>query len=513
MRKKLISVILVAGMTVGLVTGCGQTENASSSTAQGSEETQKSSIVEKEEQNKEPIIISWYLPKVDDDMAQEEEVEEAINEVIFKETGAKVDFHFIDQAAYTEKMSTIIQAGEEFDICFTCSWLNPFAGLAQGGAFADISGMLEEYAPDILAKTLDYAWKGVTINGAVYAIPGQSPYASTTSNVVKRDLVDKYDFDYKNVKSLRDFEPFFELLIENEPGITPALIIAGGELYPFVSDRYTDNSVPGLIFDEELQEFVYELDARSEHYEIMYDWYQKGYIAKDAAAKTAYYDEAISGKYAVMMCTGSYDPNEEKSSAAYGFDCAEICVGTSNVVTGNVIGAMNAISVTSKNPEKALEVLNLIWSDPELSNTIAYGIEGINYTVDEERTAEIGSKSIIPQSGDEQTWAIWHNWVGPLWDQWDSTWNRKDALAAMDEANRNGAPSSTLGYFFDSTGLETEVAAVSATIQELKPILSTGSMPDYDQYMADAKAKLEQNGLDKIREEANKQYKEWKAGQ
>ena len=41
------------------------------------------------------------------------------------------------------------------------------------------------------------------------------------------------------------------------------------------------------------------------------------------------------------------------------------------------------ISSTSTHPEKAMQVLNLIWEDPELSNTLAYGVEGVDYVIDE----------------------------------------------------------------------------------------------------------------------------------
>lgn len=43
--------------------------------------------------------------------------------------------------------------------------------------------------------------------------------------VFKKDLVEKYNFDYKSVQTLKDLEPYLETLKENEPGITPVLDI------------------------------------------------------------------------------------------------------------------------------------------------------------------------------------------------------------------------------------------------------------------------------------------------
>ena len=134
-----------------------------------------------------------------------------------------------------------------------------------------------------------------------------------------------------------------------------------------------------------------------------------------------------------MNCTGNYDETGKKSSDVYGFPCVETYIGQTVIGTGNLFDAINAISITSKHPEKAVELLNLIWKNRDLSNLLAYGIEGIHYTVNEERSKEIGDKSVTPKTGSEQTWAIWHNWIGPLWEQWDSTWNSKEALEKFQE--------------------------------------------------------------------------------
>lgn len=516
MKKKLLSIILASTMAVGLLAGCGQDSSTVKSSAE--KESEKSESVEKnsevKEEPKEPIIISWYCQKPIAKMEQEEEVEEYINEIIYPQTGAKIDFHFIDSGSYDEKMNAMISAGEEFDICFSCSWLNVFYDNAVRGAFMDITDLLPQYAPDILAKSDDYVWDTVTIDGAIYGIPGQGAYAQTASIVIKKDLVEKYDFDYENVKTYEDFEPFFEQILENETGVTPVLVTANRGMASFADSKYTDDSITGLVFDEEKQEYVtwLEKEDAQEYREVLYDWYGKGYIPKDAIAKTDFSAEAKSGKYAVLPSTGSYSADGEKSTTMYGFDCVEILASTSCITNGGVTSQGNAISATSKHPEKALEVLNLVWKDPEISNTIAYGIEGINYVIDEERSTD-EMKSIIPDAGDEQTWAFWHNWVGPLWDQWDSTWNRVEALEQMQQDNAMATAGSTLGFYFDNSSVKTEIAAVSSVLKEVKPVFSTGSMPDFDKYYEETKARLEEAGLEKIREEANRQFKEWKAKQ
>lgn len=519
MKKKLLSMMLTAAMTIGLLTGCGQdateSQTSKAETGQSSQESQsaESSTATKDEKSEEPVVISWYMPKCDDDMAQEEEVENAVNELLAERVGAVIDLKLVDSGSFSEKLNTMISAGEEFDICFTCSWMNDFNTNAANGAFADISGMLEELAPDILAKQEDYVWDCVTRDGGIYAIPGQGSYSTSKSLVFKKDLVEKYDFDYSSVTEWQDLEPYFETLAENEPGVMPVYLYSKDLGISYVSDRYSSGCAKGLNFDEQEQKYVKTLEAEEflERYRTVYDWYQAGYCDKDAATKTEFKEDCKSGKYAVMKDTGTYSADGEKSTSVYGFDCVEVYLGNTKV-GGSVLGAMNAISVTSKHPEKALEVLNAVWADPFISNTLAYGIEGVNYTIDEERSSEIGSKSVVPQAGDEMTWALWNNWVGPLFDQWDSSWNRIESLKEMQENNAKAEAEGTMGFVFDASELQTEIANVTSAWGEILPVLNTGTMPDFEQYIENANKKLTEAGLDKILEEANRQLAEWKAG-
>ena len=210
---------------------------------------------------------------------------------------------------------------------------------------------------------------------------------------------------------------------------------------------------------------------------------------------------------AVMCNTGYYSEDGSKATAAYGFPCVETSMGVRPIITKS--GSINCISSTSKNPEKALEVLNLIWKDPYLHNTLAYGVEDIDYTIDEKRSAEIGEKSVIPNSGNMQTWCIWHNWLGPLWQQWDSGWNRRESLDQMRELNETAAISSALGFRFDPENVKTEYAKVSSVRNEYDKVFNTGCMENYEEYLSDARKKMKNAGIDAVIAEVNKQFKQW----
>lgn len=465
-----------------------------------------------EKKDSASTTIHWYMVKPIDTMEHQEEIEKLANEKFEKECGVKVKFHFLDNAAWDDKMNVMINSGEEFDICFTASWTNKFIDNARKGAFLDISDLLDEYGQDIIAKSDPRVWDAVTLDHKIYAIPSQAPMSSSSSIVYKKDLVEKYNFDYKSVKTLKDLEPFLKAIKENEPGVTPMLQTASGGIAGYISNEYTDDQIKGLDFSESQQKFVNvaELPGTVERWQTLSDFYKKGYIPADAATRTEYLADAKTGKYAVLKPTGAYTETGEKSSTQYGFPCVETYMGNSSISNGVVTSSMSAISSTSKHPEEAMKVLNLVWKDSDLSNLLAYGLEGVDYVIDEERSTD-EMKSIIPNAGKDQKWAIWHNNLGPLWDQWDSSWNRKEALEQMQAENQRAIVASTLGFYFDPSNVSAEYAAVASTVKEYTANLNVGCVADVDAYIEEYRAKLKQNGIDKLIEEANRQYDEWKA--
>lgn len=451
--------------------------------------------------------IHWYLPKAVENMSEQENVENKANEIFVDKVGAKLKFHLLDRSAYADKMNVMIAARDKFDFLLTGN--DNYLINMRKGAFSDVKPLVEKYGPAIMAKVDPKAWEAVTFEGKQFAIPGQNQYSIPAVMVFKKEFIDKYHFDYNAVTQLKDLEPYLEKIKQNEVGITPLLNIAANS----VTERPQEHITPicsGVAYDENEEVCKLDMDfpENIENIKLLNKYFQKGYIAKDAATKTDYMAEAKSGKYAVLPNVGAYSKDGSKSSSVYGFPCTENLMGYIPLRTQTMIAAMTSLSSTSENPEKAIQLLNLVWEDSNLSNMLAYGLEGINYEVISGKgTPEM---SVVPKAGKEQTWAIWHNWLGPLWDQWDSPWNSKESLLAMQENNKSAKSSKLIGFLFDPEPVKNELAQIGAIGKAAGPVLSTGSMPDVDEYIAALQKKYKDAGIDKVLEEANKQVAEWK---
>lgn len=477
--KKILSLTIAAILAITALSGCGKKE---------------------EEDN---AVVTMYMPKAIDSVASYDAVMAKVNEMIQEKLGCTLDLKLIDMGNYAEKINVLVSSGEPMDL-FYLSDNTTYLNYIRQDSVLQLDSLLKKYGKAILEKVDDAAWDMVRYKGDIYAVKNNGTYSVANSIVFKKDLVEKYGFDYKNVNSLQAMEPYLKTIKENEPKVYPYAGQSGK-----TSQRYV-TLTDGIVFDNDNEEYIAILDCEDavSDYKIKADYYQKGYIPKDIISKDDLKGEMKAGKYAILDSPGYYTEDGSKSTSYYGFPCVETYTG--NTIISSANGARMCISSSSTHPEKAIQVLNLIWEDPEISNTLAYGIEGTDYVIDEERTAEIGSKSVIPRSGSEQTWAIWHNWIGPLWDQWDSPWNRVEALERMKEMNKDAIIAKCFGFNFDNTPVKAEEARCSAIYEECRRVFNYGCMDNFEQYLEATRKKYKDAGIDKVVEEINRQYKEWK---
>ena len=145
--KKFWSMLLVTVMLCGVFTGCGK----------------KNKTAELEDPNtvpEEPYEIQWYLmADAQDDVAS---VEESLNAYLKDKINVTVKINCLPSAQYTQKLGTMINAGEYFDLAFVARWALDYTGNSRSGAFFDLTDHLDTYLKDITETigkdTLKYSY-------------------------------------------------------------------------------------------------------------------------------------------------------------------------------------------------------------------------------------------------------------------------------------------------------------------------------------------------------------------
>ncbi|WP_338131380.1 type 2 periplasmic-binding domain-containing protein [Cohnella rhizosphaerae] len=249
---------------------------------------------------KDFVKLSWYMPKPIDNMKDQAAVEAEANKVIKEKLNAELHLNLIDNAGWEDKMKLISAAGEPYDIVFSTYASNRISDNVQKGAFLPLDELLQKYGQNILAKVDPRAWKAVTYKGKIMAIPAQTPYAPAGAHVFKKDMVEKYKFDYKSVKSIKDLEPFLAEIKKNEPSMIPLLATANGTAAGVTLYDYT-TITPGISYSEKDGKIVKILGVpeNKENYKTINDFYKKRLYCQGCG-----HQDGLSGRSQVGQVRG-----------------------------------------------------------------------------------------------------------------------------------------------------------------------------------------------------------------
>ena len=159
-------------------------------------------------------------------------------------------------------------------------------------------------------------------------------------------------------------------------------------------------------------------------------------------------------------------------------------------MTSDAGGDSFFIPSVCEHPEKAMQLWNLMFTDPEISNLFVNGIEGKNYTYTDDTKQVIQQ---VPESTyDVQAWA-WPNarltpvYEGDDLDKWEQ------AAAFNDSARRSPA----LGFRFDNSSVVNELTACSNVISKYEVGLRWGVL-NPDEALPKFNEELKAAGIDTI---------------
>jgi putative aldouronate transport system substrate-binding protein len=313
------------------------------------------------------------------------------------------------------------------------------------------------------------------------------------------------------VKDWEGLEPFLDDLVKNEPDIIPWNASPWMEHEIWHWDPL-DDGVGGFeslvavnALEPELKAFnVVETPEFKRLSEMNRRWYLAGYVPKEKDP-----DEAASwkaGKY--VLRTHLIDPRTwewEKRNKGYEFVGKPL---TEPVImtTASVVATLNGVCASSKNPERAVMYLNLINTDVELYNLMNYGIEGKHWVWQDKEKKLIGlpeGKATWQETGyyPDTLWLYGSNFLAyytsapdaenQLWDQ-------------IKEVNNASTPSQALGFTFDRTNVQTEIANVNAAATEFCQPVAEGKV-DTDGNLETCIAKVKEAGIETIIAEMQKQ--------
>jgi putative aldouronate transport system substrate-binding protein len=151
----------------------------------------------------------------------------------------------------------------------------------------------------------------------------------------------------------------------------------------------------------------------------------------------------------------------------------------------------DCVFMTSKHKDEAFDFLMKVYTDPYLTNLLCYGIENKTYVMIE---GKVVWPEVFPGYGNDYiSYPRGYEYA----DKKERYWKLYDEL-----------PYAFYDFVFDPTDVKDELLATLQVMDRVAYIL-TGSVEDFDAFIADIRKQLDKRGLQKLIDEVNRQREEW----
>lgn len=538
-RKRVTAMLLTMAMAVGMLAGCGQQETGkeNSESSVSSENSESSVASESEEETElEEVTIQLWLAGVGK-QKDSDEVWEAFNEKLQEYVpNTTVEISVFSTAEYKEKYPQMLASGEEVDLAWTAPW---GTGRSQDQDTADgnilaLDELLEEYGQGIIESlgedVLDMhryldgnlyyiiSWQGLYDGVHAFRMPSElTALAGETWVEDTQAAVTKWyseEWTAENHQAVFDqFDKYFAALKEADKlysGYQPGYCFSGWNLDTGLDDTIPITQSVGVQRGDDtftvvdaVQSDQFRLVAENEA-----DFYLKGYIRSDIASlDSSSLSFVTNGEYTpnttVLYCHYALtESDRNKIEKAAGVDVEFIQVEENGKLAKGTNTSM-VIPYCADEPERAMMVLNAIYTEPELYQLLVYGIEGKHYTDngDGSITTSYGSTPTSDSDYGIEKWRI-GTCLNALPTQDDSP----NYYQEMAELEKTAYISPLINFVFETSEVADVIAALKAVDDEYSPMIKGGYTGNdweetLDQWITERKAA----GVDTLIEEYQKQ--------
>lgn len=483
-KKQVIALALASVMGLGLLAGCG--ENKADKNGGNTENDASTASAD----SGDVVTLKWI--QVGNGMPDNYDAWlEQINPYLEDKIGVNLDMEIVPWGDWDNRRSVITNSGEYFDILFTDQ--NRYNSEVSAGVFLDITDMLQEKAPDLYKLIPEDYWKAVSVNGKIYGVPAYKDSSVTEYFIWDKDVADKYNIDVESVTSYEDLYTALKTIKDGE-GTAPYYMSKNGADFLLAYFDQLGAGLPalGVKYDDESKTVVNPLEDEDilANLDIIHKMYKEGIINGDAPTS----DD--QNKYKTFFTAQGWSKAAQTTWGPQNGinNCVAVQYGPTVVSNTSVRGSMSGIYSGCKNPEKAIELLQLVNTDSKVRDWLFYGVEGENFEYTED-----GKVNKL-----NTDWGMAGYTQGTFFNvtqQASETENQWDEVKAL---NENATPSVMIGFDMDTSNIETELANCRAVYEKYKSELFTGAQ-EPRALVNKISIELEAAGWDTVREEAQKQ--------
>jgi len=437
-------------------------------------------------------------------------VQEEISKITKEKINATVKLLAINYGAWQQQTMLMLSGNEKLDIMIGGG--ATYSQDVAKGNFLAIDDLLAKYGQDAvnaLAEQDPKFIEAARIQGALYGVPMIKDLADEYGFTIRKDLVEKYNIDLSSVKSFDDLDPILQTLKDNEPDIWP-MTRYGGSVIDTISPAYMDPLGDGFgvlpNHDNGLKVVNwFETPEYEQLLKMVRRWYEAGYLHKDIATTTEYAASMVRAGKAASFIQHMKPGIAEQETRSTGKEMVSVALKPAVSTTGKIQRYVWTIPNTARNPERSMMFINLLYTDKDIMNLLAWGVEGKHYVIAEGNVIDFpqGVDATNTGYGINQGYMFGNQFLTYVWKGTDPT-----IYEQLAKFNQGAIKSKALGFTFNADNVKTEVAAVTNVQKQYKVALETGTVDPATQ-LPEFITQLKAAGIDKIIAEKQRQLDEW----
>lgn len=450
----------------------------------------------------EIVKLTWAQGTGGDAPVDNAMVVERLNEISREKLGVEVDILYFNN----EQISTATNAGEVYDMYFTCGWFFDYISNSRDGIFADITDEVKEITPALYNSMTEDVWNLSAVDGHIYMIPVAKDIGYQCYFTYNKEFYDSIGMKWpERIDKFDEITPYLAAYAEHHPGEYGMMIkknlagIGAAGIFQGVTHQ--------IVFNLDRPELglhsLFEDEDFLERCAALHNWMEAGYVNPDAATTTS-----VDYNHDHVKLEAAWDGYD--FSGIYGYPAGMCKIGDVYLAAGTVRVGNALSSSLEDDPERlalCLKYQEFVNTDREYRDILRYGVEGVHFNYREEDGAVIRTE----QGANYQPWgfaqgsyvisSIETTEGQPIVaDQWEQ--------AYASYATARVAPD--YGFAFDREPVFNEAAEVQVVIDKWYDLIASGTVEPYEAAKT-CMVEMREAGYDTLLAEVIRQYDEFMA--
>jgi len=477
-KRRILAGILASALSVSAISACGGKKSDDGVTE-----------------------ISWYLSGVKLDSSYDD-VWNKLNEYLTEKYKMKLNVVLTDAGNFAQKMQMMNASRESYDLVFTSNWRNNYYTNIENGSLYDLTEALPKYAPKLYESLEEYIIDAAKVDGKIYAVPNWQVQARSMGFLIPEEALEAAGYTMDQLNSLEDLAGYYDAVTNARPDLVDVNTYAGGSWISAMANygmmMVTQEGIPGAVYfnKEGKPEIIneYETAEFMEFAKLVRSWVEKGYYPAVRAVR----DKSNSAKLTDKGGFENWKPGigAEKSKD---FKMLDKQISPAVLTTESICAAMTGVCANSKHPEKAIEMMEIMYTDKYAFNLLCFGIEGVNYEKTGENTIKLKEESTYAM----QDWAI-----GSVANSYILEGKPETVWEDTKKYNDSAIVSPLMGFTLDTGEITAEIANCETVVKEYIDTIQFG-LEDPEAIIPKFIEDLKVAGADVILEKVQAQIDKW----